>query len=373
MPAGPSRLEELRRKIADVDASIAASVQARLELAREVAEAKALHREPTRDFSVEASVVGRWRAWLATAGIPPGRADAFARWLIEESVRVQEARAVPVPAASGSGRRIAVIGGSGAMGGWLCRYFEDAGHRVSVVDPRPDPVGRPMVGSVEQALQDSDVLVFATPIRNTAPLLRRTLETPSQAVVFDVLSVKAPIAAILQAGAQAGRLVTSVHPMFGSSARTLSGRNLLVVSCGVPSADAVARALFAGSALSIAEVPLERHDLLMAESLGLAHAVNLLFLASLAADPASPHELARAASTTFHRQSSLARSVAEEGPELYLDIQSLNPNSWGMYQELRQALDRLEELVERKDLERFTDLLRGGVQKLAPGTEPMRQ
>lgn len=373
MPAAPNRLDELRRRIAEVDASIASSVRARLDLAREVADAKAAHQEATRDFTVEASVVGRWRDWLATAGIPAGRADAFARWLIEESVRVQEARAVPSPVASGSGRRIAVIGGSGAMGGWLCRYFEDAGHRVSVVDPRPDPVGRPMVGSVEEALQESEVVVFATPIRSTAPLLRRALEVPSPAVVFDVLSVKAPISAVLQAGAQAGHLVTSVHPMFGSSARTLSGRNLLIVSCGVPAADAVARSLFVGSALSVAEVPLERHDLLMAESLGLAHAVNLLFLASLAADPTSSHELARAASTTFHRQSSLARSVAEEGPELYLDIQSLNPNSWGMYQELRHALDRLEELVERKDLERFTQLLRGGVEKLAPGTEPMRQ
>jgi len=258
------------------------------------------------------------------------------------------------------------------MGGWLVRYFEDAGHRVAIADPKAPARGRETFPDVETAAARSDAVVFATPIRATAPLLRRAVGVGSEALLFDILSVKAPIAPVLRAGAEAGRPVTSVHPMFGPSARTLSGRNLLIVSCGVPSADRAARALFAGSALSIAEVPLDRHDLLIAESLGLAHAVNLLFLSALATDPASPHELAVAASTTFHRQSSLARTVAAEGAELYLDIQSSNPNSWGMYQEMRQALDRLAKIVERGDLPAFSELLREGTAKLESGTEPMR-
>ena len=365
-------LEELRREIAAIDRSIAAGIAQRLAIARKIGAVKAETQEPTRDYEVEAQVVDRWRRELGAGGIPAGRAEAFARWLVEESVRVQQESRAPVPGPVATAGEVAVVGGAGAMGRWLADYFEDSGHRVSVVDPRAPKGGRPTYPDVETAATRAEVIVLATPIRGTAPILRRLLATGTNALIFDVLSVKAPVSNLLRSAAEAGRRVTSVHPMFGPSARTLSGRNLLIVSCGVPEADRAARALFASSALSIADVPLERHDLLIAESLGLAHAVNLLFLTALASDPASPHELAQAASTTFHRQSSLARSVADEGPELYLDIQASNPHSWGMYQELRHSLDRLAGLVEQGDLPAFTELLRSGAGKLEPGAEPMR-
>lgn len=372
MPDPHDGLEALRRQVASIDRAIAGSIAERLALARRIGEAKAATHEPTRDFEVEARVMERWRGALVPSGIPAGRAEALARWLVEESVRVQNDQRASAPARAAGAQEIAVVGGAGSMGRWLADYFEDGGHSVSVVDPRAAGGPRPTHPDVETAVERSDVVVFATPIRRTAPLLRGAFAARKNPLIFDVLSVKAPIAPVLQAAARAGRRVTSVHPMFGPSARTLSGRNLLIVSCGVPEADRAARALFARSALALAEVPLDRHDLLIAESLGLAHAVNLLFLASLASDPASPHELARAASTTFHRQSALARTVAEEGAELYLDIQASNPHSWGMYQELRGALERLSSLVERGDLAGFTELLERGTSKLEPGAEPMR-
>ena len=372
MPGAPESLEELRRRVAELDAAIAASITERLDLARRIGAAKAVTHEPTRDYEVEARVMERWRDALGASGIPAGRAEAFARWLVEESVRVQHGVGSPAPASVSGAQEIAVVGGAGAMGRWLAEFFEDGGHRVSIVDPSAGADGRRTYPDVATAAASAQVVVFATPIRRTAPLLRQALTVRTNPLIFDVLSVKAPIAPVLKAAAREGRNVTSVHPMFGPSARTLSGRNLLVVSCGVPEADRAVRALFGGSALAVAELSLDRHDLLIAESLGLAHAVNLLFLASLASDPASPHELARSASTTFHRQSSLARTVAEEGAELYLDIQSSNPHSWGMYQELRQALERLSGIVERGDLAAFQELLREGTAKLEPGSEPMR-
>lgn len=372
MPPQHDDLEPLRAEIAEVDGAIAAGIARRLVLAREVAAAKARRQQPTRDYEVESRVLARWRDALAPSGVTPGRAASLARWLVEESVRVQEERR-PTPGGGSAGaQRIAIVGGAGAMGRWLADFFEDSGHHVVVVDPRTDTTSRERCPDVRTAVASSDVVVFATPIRATSPLLEEALGSEGGALIFDVLSVKEPVAAALRAGARAGKRVTSVHPMFGPSARTLSGRNLLLVSCGVPEADRAARALFAGSALSVVEVPLDRHDLLIAESLGLAHAVNLLFLAALADDPATPHELARTASTTFHRQSSLARSVAAEGPELYLDIQATNPHSQEMYRDLGRALERLARIVDARDSGEFADLLSRGAAKLDPGAEAMR-
>jgi prephenate dehydrogenase len=130
--------------------------------------------------------------------------------------------------------------------------------------------------------------------------------------------------------------------------------------------------MFGRSALTISEVSLDDHDRLIAESLGLSHAVNLLFLGALTATHLSAPELARAASTTFHRQSSLARSVAQEGAELYLEIPSLNPHSRDVYRTLEARLGELREIVRAKDLVRFRDWLDRGRGLLDGGPPPMR-
>ncbi len=354
------------------DGRIAAGIARRLRLARGVAEAKRAARLPLRDYPVERLAVGRWVARLASIGIPPGRSAALARWLIEESVRVQESFRSKVGGPPRGDHEITVVGGAGAMGRWLSEFFEAEGHRVAVVDPRGAPNGRRRFSRLETAARRSDALVFATPIRATAPLLRRAFETRTEALVFDVLSVKEPILPLLRAGVRAGIRLTSVHPMFGPSARTLSGRNLLIVRCGNREADAAARSLFSSSALSIAEVPLRDHDRLIAESLGLSHALNLLFLGALGRTDTRAPELGRAASTTFHRQSSLALAVASEAPELYLDIQALNPHSPRVYSEMERSLRTLQRTVALRDAPAFRRLLEAGKAKLEAGPAPMR-
>jgi chorismate mutase / prephenate dehydrogenase len=368
----PPTLAALRARVSRTDLAIAEAIAHRLGLARKIGDLKSRSRVPLRDFATEKCVVARWQGRLRHAGVPGARSGALARWLIEESIRVQEAMPGPTRASRGSGYRIGIIGGAGGMGRWLDGFLTDAGHRVRIVDPRADSASPRTLSSVEAAMQQCEIVAFATPIRTTASLMERALACRSEAIVFDVLSVKAPIVPAIQAARREGRAITSAHPMFGPSARTLSGRNLLVVSCGSKKADGAVRGLFAHSALTLSEVPLERHDRLIAESLGLAHAVNLLFLSALATDPLRPAELAAAASTTFHRQSSLAAAVAQEGPELYLDIQSLNPHSRNVYRELRTAMDRLEEIVERQEVGLFRELLGASRAKLDPGPEPMR-
>jgi chorismate mutase/prephenate dehydrogenase len=354
------------------DMEIARAIRRRLQVAAAIGRAKGRIGGPLRDFSREARVLERWRKQLSSSGVARPRTEALARWLIEESLRVQES----VPARRGrrppSGQRITIVGGAGGMGRWLDGFLTDAGHEVRIVDPRASPRSRRTLATIAAAVAESDLVAFATPIRATAALMEEAFEHRSNAVVFDLLSVKAPIVPVLDRARREGRRVTSVHPMFGPTARTLSGRNLLLVSCGDADADRVVRALFERSALSVTAIPIERHDRLVAESLGLAHAVNLLFLSALAEDPFTSHDLARTASTTFHRQSALAAAVAREGPELYFDIQSLNPHSRETFGELRAALARLTTIVERESLDEFRGLLEAGRAKLDPGPEPMR-
>jgi chorismate mutase/prephenate dehydrogenase len=254
------------------------------------------------------------------------------------------------------------------MGAWLVRFFEDSGHHVGIVDVRRSTGGPGRIPDAETAVHTSRAVVLATPIMETPPLLERLLDERTKCLILDILSVKAPIQSLLLAGARDGALVTSVHPMFGPSARTLTGRNLLIASCGVSAADRQARALFRRSALAITTIPIEHHDRLIAESLGLSHLVNLLFLGALSAAGPNASALARSSSATFSRQAAVARDVAHEGSRLYLDIQALNPTSPRVYRRVHDALDQLERLVASQDLEGFQALVAAGAARLEPSS-----
>ena len=91
------------------------------------------------------------------------------------------------------------------------------------------------------------------------------------------------------------------------------------------------------------------HDRLMGWLLGLAHLVNLVFGAALGGSGIAPAELRACASTTFLRQAATASSVLGEDADLYLDIQRLNPFRAEVYRATREALARLEGLVETND------------------------
>ncbi len=68
-------------------------------------------------------------------------------------------------------------------------------------------------------------------------------------------------------------------------------------------------------------------------------------------------ELKACASTTYNRQSATASSVLSEDPDLYFDIQRLNPHRGEVYKAAREALDELVEAVESNDRARFRQAL----------------
>jgi chorismate mutase / prephenate dehydrogenase len=347
-------LSALRAAVAKADAEIRYAVGRRLALAREIGEAKRAAGLPIRDYAAEEAVLRRWREDLQRLSVPPDRADPLARWLIEESVHVQEALGpgAPSPARSSD---VLVVGGAAGMGAWLREFFRATGHTVGVVDPKADPlkaVGYAVHADLDRAARDADTIVVATPMRAAPGVYRDLIKAgaESEALIFDVLSIKQPILPWIKRGIAAGMHISSAHPLFGPGSATLSERNLLVLDCGDPGANARTAALFAKSSLTITELPVERHDALMAQTLGLPHVVGLLFGSVLAHNPRPAEELLRSAPTSFLRQAEASRVIVAENPQLSFDIQSLNPASSALFSELEKALADLRRAVLEGDI-----------------------
>jgi chorismate mutase/prephenate dehydrogenase len=263
--------------------------------------------------------------------------------LIEEAVRVQEElreRALPPDA-----RRALVVGGGGGMGGWLCRYFEAQGHAVTVLDPAGAPEGIGTTDSFEDGWAAADLVVLAVPLGAGPDLWDRVLASPPGPLVFDVFSLKSHVADRIREAVRLGHPAGTVHPMFGPSARLLSGRSLVLCDTGSPEAIHHLRELFEATSLSLVEIPLEEHDRRMADVLGLSHAVSLVFARAIAASPLTAEEIAETASTTFHQQARTTKEVAGENPSLYFEIQKLNPHTPEALGRLLAALESLRDEV----------------------------
>ncbi|MGB0514715.1 MAG: prephenate dehydrogenase dimerization domain-containing protein, partial [Wenzhouxiangellaceae bacterium] len=103
------------------------------------------------------------------------------------------------------------------------------------------------------------------------------------------------------------------------------------------------------------------HDRLMAWVLGLSHALNLMFAATLSnasdGEEAGVERLASISSTTFQRQLDLATAVTGENPNLYFEIQHLNPNQEAVLGALAGTLDAVRAAIEGGDEQAFVALM----------------
>ena len=354
-----SSLEDLRRRINELDRQILELVGKRQETSREVARAKRATGHATRDYNRERDVLLAAREAGKQYGVSPQVAESILKLLIRSSLTTQEQASVAANSA-GSGRTALVIGGAGKMGRWFADFMASQGFTVEVADPAGAPPGFAHLPDWRSSDLAHDFIVVAAPLGATDKILREIAMRRPKGVIFDVGSLKSPLRAGLNALKSHGCRVTSLHPMFGPSTELLSGRHVIFVEAGSPEATQAARDLFASTMVEQVVMSLDEHDRLIAYVLGLSHALNIAFFTALAESGEAAPRLAKLSSTTFDSQLDVASLVAQESPELYYEIQSLNDYGAESLEALSQAVEKLRTAVLSQDFESFAALMRRG-------------
>lgn len=354
---GPSPLDSLRARIAAVDERILALLADRLELVKGVGAAKRAAALPVRSYATEAEVLARFRRLAAEHGLDEQLAERLAHLLIGEAVRVQEEAQ-----ATRSERALAVlvVGGAGKMGRWLSRFFAGQGHDVTTLDPAGTVEGVATATDLASAVRSADVVLIAAPLGPGRQVLSDVLALKPAALVADIFSLKSHVLDLLQGAAARGARVASLHPLFGPSVRTLSGRVMAVCDCGNDAAAGEAGALFADTALTLTRLPVEKHDEAMQFVLGLSHLTAILFFTTLNRSGRAFADLAGAASTTFLKEARTAAEVARENPYLYFEIQHLNRHSPELFALMQRSLEAVRDAALADDPAAFAELMRRG-------------
>lgn len=356
-------LDELRLHLNDLDRQLLEIIARRQAASHEVAKVKRATGYPTRDYQREREVILDARARAESLGLPGALAEEVMRLLIRSSLTTQEKASVAAGAA-GTGRRALVIGGGGKMGGWFVTFLASQGFSVEVADPGGAPPGAAAIADWRDSALDHDLIVLATPLGVTDRILRELALRRPPGVIFDLGSLKSPLRGGLNALRSHGCRVTSLHPMFGPSTELLTGRHVIFVDLGVPEALAAARELFAPTMAEQVVMSLDEHDRLIAYVLGLSHALNIAFFTALAGSGEAAPRLARMSSTTFDAQLDIASNVAEESPDLYFEIQSLNDYGAESLEALARAVEQIRKMVLSNDHAGFATLMQSGLDYL---------
>lgn len=349
------QLDRLRRRIRNLDAAMLGLMAERMELAREVGQEKRGAGIPLRDFEVEKRVLERAAASAEALGLAPELARGVMRQLVEEACRVQEIDHFSTY--SGEAETILVVGGAGKMGHWLVRFFETQGHRVLIFDPAAISAGVPAVPTLVEGLAAASMAFVAVPLDRVAAAVEEIAAAGFAGVLCDVASVKEHLRPALEAARERGVAVTSIHPMFGAGARTLSDKVICLCDCGDPAATERVATLFRETAVTLVPLSLERHDEIASYVLGLSHFLNLLFARVLATSGLSFAELMAVGSTTFHSQFATTESVVRENPQLYYEIQRSNRFSERVYREVERVAAEWIDWVENSEPARFADAM----------------
>jgi len=352
-------LDALRQRVTDIDRQLITLVAERKRVSGEIARVKKSTGYPTRDYEREKDVILGVRTMAADLGVSPALAESIQRLLIRASLTTQEHASV-VGRGAGTGRRALVIGGGGKMGRWFVEFLSSQGFSVEVADPGAVPSGVARVDDWRTTDLKHDYIVLATPLGVTDAILRELALRRPSGVIFDVGSLKSPLRAGLMALKSLGCKVTSVHPMFGPDTELLSGRHVVFVDLGSQEALTAARELFSPTMAEQVVMSLDDHDRLIAYVLGLSHALNIAFFTALAESGEAAPKLAKMSSTTFDSQLDVAARVAQESPDLYYEIQSLNDYGAESLEALSRAVERIRTAVISQDHEAFVALMRQG-------------
>jgi chorismate mutase / prephenate dehydrogenase len=346
-------LESLREHIRRLDDELLAKAAERVELARRLGEIKRRDGLPTVDYTQERVVLDHARAAAEKRGLDPRVAEDLLARLIGAAVSAQDEDSLRLTQA-GAGQKAIVVGGAGRMGRWLTRFLSAQGYVTGSADPAGP---RELHEWAMRALPAAELVICAAPPAATAALYRDWAKQPPRGVICDIASIKTPLLGPIRALQAAGGRVASIHPMFGPSVSLLRDADVVICDTGDAGATAAIERLFEPTTAHLVRVPLEAHDRIMADLLSLAHATAIAFALAL---PAETHPVR---STTFHALERLAGAVVRESPDVYFEIQAMNPESPHALDRLRAALDRIVAAVTARDAAAFRGLMREGVDR----------
>ena len=351
-------LDELRGKVSEIDREIIKLIGKRIEITKKIGEKKKREGIPLRNWEVEKAVIENATEFADELGISSTLIKSLVQQLIMES-RIQQ-ELLHYSAYKGNKESVLIVGGLGEMGRWFSFFLQNQGHDVSVYDINGQSEDFKSCKSLEEGIGETSCALIAASLEAVPKIIDELTRLEFRGIVFDIASFKGYLKSSIRRANERGISITSIHPMFGPSIRTLSDKVICFCDCGNEMANRKVESFFKDTAASIVKLSLDEHDRIISYVLGLSHMINILFMKVLMEGGYTCGELKKAASTTFLHQMVTSASVIHENPNLYYAIQKLNPFRGDLFSNLKKATESIADIVLSGNKREFLSLMEKG-------------
>lgn len=243
---------------------------------------------------------------------------------------------------------VGIVGVAGAYGRWLERFFE---RRMGLRVIGCDPAGSSGLGERE-LVEQSDVLVFSAPIRQTPSLIDHYVAVADGIergrLWMDVTSIKAaPVAALMRSRAE----VVGLHPMCAPPrTATLKGHAMVVCEARLEQWQPWLETFLAASQADCGFTDPQTHDRAMALVQGMVHASHLAQVAVrrewMGEGPGAMRDFRTVGAML---DDIVSRRLLAGNPVIYQDIQFENPHVGPMLDRFIAHLTHLRRQIEAGD------------------------
>ena len=278
-------------------------------------------------------------------------------------------------------KKIAIIGGTGALGSWFANWFVNQrftvviwGRNLQKLQKISSDLHIESTNELEKAVKNADYVLVSVPIEITPSLLEQIapLLKPNS-ILFDVTSIKnATLKTLTTIANKYPKIrVASIHPMFGPGAVGLKERTIILIDPligssspageGAKSAAAELESLFTRNPHDYPQVVRcdgATHDKTVALTLGLSHATNILFQRILSKSNLKLEDIAKYGGTTFKVQKILSESVIHEDPNIYGHIEMDNSEFWKVLDIFINELQEYAQMIKSRDIQKFEQVFK---------------
>lgn len=270
--------------------------------------------------------------------------------------------------------KIAVIGGTGKMGGWLANFLRRDGKEVVIAGRNQEKLmetGRRLgvaVESIPEAVRNADVVLLSVSIDSFTEVVSQLRPHVRRGqIVIDVTSVKTSPVAAMHKFLDTDQIL-GAHPLFGPGAANLSNQNVILTPTNEKEAalaERVKKYLEDRGARVSLMTPRE-HDEKMSVVLGLSHFIAIVSADALLSS-GNLNQDKDLGGITYRVLLTLMESVLSEGPELYASLQVNLPGITEIEDLFLQKAGAWAELVRNKDSQEFIRQMRALRDRLAKG------
>jgi prephenate dehydrogenase len=259
--------------------------------------------------------------------------------------------------------KIAVIGGGGKMGQWLCRYLMGEGFDIIIADSDEQKLkearripGIEAAANSREAVGKADIIIISVPIGSFEKVVKEIgpVIQPGQ-IVMDVTSVKIAPVKVMHEYIKTG-LILGAHPLFGPGLMSLKDQNFVLTPTNAKEKALAAKVetYLKKRGANVKQMTPPAHDKMMAVVQGLSHFVAIVSADALAG-LGDLDEMKDVSTTTFRIFLNYIESVIGDDAPLYAAIQMEHPEMAEIYRALGQSVEKWADMVKRKDTQGFVE------------------